>query len=132
MIADDGTVIHDVRLEHPVARVWDAIVDRDALAAWLMPNDFEPRVGHTFQFDGGPPRGLIDAEVLELDPPHRIRLRWMIDDTPTTVTITLRRDGDGTLLHLEHTDLPPDPRPRFDSGWVEKLRDLGSVLGGAT
>ena len=132
MIADDGSVIHDVRLEHPVARVWTAITDRDALAAWLMPNDFEARVGHTFQLDARPSRGFIDAEVLELDPPHRIRWRWMIDDTPTTVTITLRTDGEGTLLHLEHTDLPPDPQPSFDGGWAEKLRDLASLLKGAS
>lgn len=56
----------------------------------------------------------------------------VIHDIPTTVTITLRTDGDGTLLHLEHTDLPPDPRPGFDSGWTDKLRDLDAVLRGAT
>jgi uncharacterized protein YndB with AHSA1/START domain len=130
MIAEDGSVIHELRFRHPVERVWNAIVDRDALAAWLMPNDFEPRVGHEFHFDAGPPRGHIGAEVLELDPPHHIRWRWTIDGVPTIVTITLRADGEGTVLHLEHTGLPPGPRPDFESGWPDKLRDLASWLRG--
>jgi uncharacterized protein YndB with AHSA1/START domain len=130
MIDENGNVLYEVRFAHPVERVWNAIADRDALAQWLMPNDFEPRVGHRFHFDAGPPRGLVDAEVLELDPPRRIRLRWMIDGVATTVTITLRGDGDGTIVHLEHADLPTDPRPKFDSGWVEKLDDLAMVLEG--
>ena len=131
MIDDEGGVVHEVRFAHPVERVWSAIVDPAALAQWLMPNDFEPRVGHRFHLDGGPPRGLVEAEVLDIDPPRRVQWRWMIDDVATTVTITLRADGDDTLLRLEHTDLPSDPRPRFDRGWVEKFDDLALLLSGA-
>ncbi len=133
MITGDGVVVHEARFEHPIERVWNAIVSPDELAIWLMPNDFEPVVGHRFSFfDAGRPSGRIDAEVLELDPPQRIRWRWMIDGAATTVTITLRRDGTGTVLHLEHADLPLDPRAKFDSGWVGKLRDLSTVVSTVT
>ncbi|GIK11202.1 MAG: hypothetical protein BroJett001_32680 [Chloroflexota bacterium] len=42
---------------HPRALVWRALVDRDLLAQWLMPNDFEPKIGHRFTFrtEPGPP-----------------------------------------------------------------------------
>jgi uncharacterized protein YndB with AHSA1/START domain len=130
VIDDNGTVVHEVRIAHPIERVWDAITDRAALAQWLMQNDFEPRVGHVFHFDAGPPRGRIEAEVLDLEPPNRIQLRWMIDGVATTVTITLRADGDATVLHLEHADIPAGPRPDFDSGWVEKFDALTLVLKG--
>jgi uncharacterized protein YndB with AHSA1/START domain len=130
VIDDDGNVVHDVRFAHPIARVWNAIVDPDALAQWLMPNDFEPGVGRRFHFDGGPPRGLFEAELLELDAPNRIRWLWMLDGVATTVTITLGSDGDATLVRVEHTGLPDDLRPRFDSGWVEKFESLRLFVNG--
>jgi uncharacterized protein YndB with AHSA1/START domain len=131
MIDENGDVVHEVRFAHPVERVWNAITDRDALAQWLMGNDFEARVGHRFEFDRGGEQSPIDAEVLQLDPLRRIQWRWTIDGAPTTVTIVLRADGDCTVLDLRHTDLPPDPRRRFDGGWVEKFEALTRVLKGA-
>jgi uncharacterized protein YndB with AHSA1/START domain len=130
MIASDGSVVHDVRFAHPIARVWNAIVDPDALAQWLMPNDFEPRVGHRFRFDAGMPIGYFDVEVVELDEPRRIRWRWMVDGAATTVTIDLRADGDGTVVHLVHSDLPTNRRAGFDSGWPEKFAGLELVFKG--
>ncbi len=40
----------DVFYPYPPERVWQVLTNRRALAAWLMENDFEPRVGHKFQF----------------------------------------------------------------------------------
>jgi uncharacterized protein YndB with AHSA1/START domain len=128
VINEHGDVVHDVRFPHAVERVWDAISDPGALARWLMGNDFEPVVGHRFHFDAGPPRGLIDAEVLAIEPPTRLQMRWLLDDRATTVTITLLPDGDGTRLHLEHTGLNDVLRPKFDTGWVEKYENLELVL----
>ena len=54
---------------HPPERVWRAITDRRALAAWLMDNDFEPRLGHKFQFFAQSLPGLkptINCQVIEL------------------------------------------------------------------
>ena len=33
---------------YPPERVWAALTSSEALAAWLMPNDFVPEVGHGF------------------------------------------------------------------------------------
>ena len=41
----------------PPERVWKALTDSRALAGWLMPNDFQPRVGHRFQFRDDPRPG---------------------------------------------------------------------------
>ena len=35
---------------HPPDRVWKALTDPQALARWYMDNDFQPVVGHRFQF----------------------------------------------------------------------------------
>lgn len=124
-------VVHQARYAHPVPAVWDALTDPAALAAWLMPNDFVPTVGHHFQLDSGPNLGLIEGEVLDLDPPTLLRCRWTIEGVPTTVTIRLHAQGDETLLELEHTRLTLQARPHFDDGWDQKLqRDIGLVLSG--
>jgi uncharacterized protein YndB with AHSA1/START domain len=128
MIDESGCVVHEVRLAHPIERVWSAIADRAALAQWLMTNTFEPVAGHRFQLDRGGSQTPIEAEVLEIDPPRRIIWRWVIDGAATTVVIELRRDGEGTVLHLEHRDLPIDERPSFDTGWVEKFDALDRAL----
>ena len=39
------TLKRTVVYPHSIERVWRALTCRDALAQWLMPNDFEPVVG---------------------------------------------------------------------------------------
>jgi uncharacterized protein YndB with AHSA1/START domain len=130
-VIDGDSVVHEVHYAHPVEAVWQALTDPAALAAWLMPNDFAPAVGHHFRLDSRPDFGFIDGEVVEIDPPHLLRCRWTVDGVPTTVTVRLRADGRGTLLRLEHVGLGPEPSASFDGGWGSKLHhDLGLVLAG--
>lgn len=128
---DGDRVVHEARYPQPVPTVWDALTDPKALAAWLMPNDFAPVVGHRFRLDSSPGMGLIDAEVLELEAPRFLRCRWTIEGVPSEVTIRLHDDADGTRLELEHVRLNASVRPSFDGGWNEKLaQELATVLTG--
>ena len=101
------TVVLEVVYPHPPERVWRALTDRDALAEWLLPNNFEPRRGHRFQF-WSPPRpgspGVIECEVVELDEPRRLSYTWQsdLDKAPTLVTWTLEPTKRGTRVRLEH------------------------------
>jgi uncharacterized protein YndB with AHSA1/START domain len=128
----DGTrVVHEVRFPHPPERVWRALTDRAELSAWLMPNDFTPEEGARFHLDARPSHPLFECEVLELDPPHRLRSRWLVDGEPTNVTFELRADAGGTVLRVEHEGLPSVERPKFDGGWGAKFTiDLRDVLDG--
>jgi uncharacterized protein YndB with AHSA1/START domain len=93
-----------VRYLHPIGQVWAALTSSEALAAWLMPNDFAPVVGHKFTFRTRPAPGfdgIVRREVLELDPPHRMAWSWAGGNIATTVTFTLAADGAGaTRLRL--------------------------------
>jgi uncharacterized protein YndB with AHSA1/START domain len=40
----------EVTYPHPPEKVWRALTDPQAIAQWLMKNNFEARVGHKFQF----------------------------------------------------------------------------------
>jgi uncharacterized protein YndB with AHSA1/START domain len=96
----------EVSYPYPVERVWRALTDPQAIAAWLMPNDFEPRVGHKFQFRAKPQPGwdgIVHCEVLECDPPRRLVYTWKSNILDTQVAFTLEPVAEGTRLRLEHT-----------------------------
>lgn len=107
-------MIPDVKTEvfypYPPERVWQVITNRRALAAWLMENDFEPRIGHKFRFQTEPQSGIdntIYCEVIELDEPRCISYTWRGNFMcqPTVVTWRLLAVEGGTKLQLEHTGL---------------------------
>ena len=89
---------------YPAAQVWAALTSSEALAAWLMPNDFQPVVGHRFTFRTKPAPGfdgIVRCEVLELDPPKRMVWSWAGGKIDTTVTFTLEETaGAQTRLRL--------------------------------
>lgn len=103
-------------VEYPFAReqVWAALTSPEALAEWLMPNDFRPEVGRRFQFRVDPMltyEGIADCEVLEVDPPRRLVYTWIArmknrqPHPPMTLTWTLETVEGGTRLTLEQPGL---------------------------
>lgn len=95
----------EVTYDHPLESVWAALTTREAIALWLMPNDFELRVGHRFQFNTKPAPGfdgIVRCEVLEIVPLQRLVYSWVGGGVDTQVTWTLTPDGSGTRLTLEH------------------------------
>lgn len=88
-------------------QVWQAITNRRTLAAWLMENDFEPRVGHKFRFIPNSQQEFnetIYCEVIELDAPKSLSYTWRgsLTSKPTLVTWILLPVEGGTQLQLEH------------------------------
>lgn len=129
---DDDAIVIEITYPHRIERVWRALTSRDALATWLMPNDFEPRVGHTFTFRAQPQEGwsgVVHCRVTALDPPHRVAYTWQGgDELPETlVTFTLASAGEGTHLRLEHSGFASGGpmgltvRDILASGWDSKL-----------
>jgi len=92
---------------HPVDRVWRALTSREAIAQWLMPNDFEPVVGREFQLRADPAPGwdgVVHCVVLELDEPRTLRISWRGGPIDTVVTWRLSDLGaGGTRLEFEQT-----------------------------
>jgi uncharacterized protein YndB with AHSA1/START domain len=102
--------MRDIRIRihylHPPERVWRAIATREALASWLMENDFAPSVGTAFRFrteSKGAWDGVIACEVLEVVEPRRLVYSWSGAWGESVVTWTLTPSGGGTDLLLEHT-----------------------------
>jgi uncharacterized protein YndB with AHSA1/START domain len=86
--------------------VWRALTCSDALADWLMENDFAPRIGHKFHFRSKSRFGfnrVIPCEVLEVDEPRVLSYSWGVKGS--VVTFRLEPSVDGTRLRLEHKGL---------------------------
>lgn len=123
---------------HPPEAVWVALTDRQALAEWLMPNDFEPRVGHRFRFivDGMPGySGIQECEVKEVEPPTRLVYTWVVvpkdpskpKPPPMTLTWTLTPEGQGTRLRLHQTGVEVLNwwwRFSMNHGWTRMITTL--------
>jgi len=96
----------EVFYDKPVERVWAALTNARALAAWLMPNDFAPKLGHRFKFRTKPAPGfdgIVDCEVLEIDPLKRLVYSWTGGGVETKVIWTLKAVEGGTQVTLEHS-----------------------------
>lgn len=114
---------------YPPQRVWQGLTNRHALAAWLMENDFEARIGHKFQFLSSSLPGMdgsIDCEVIELEEPRRLTFTWQdkMMRQPSIVTWTLKAVDGGTQLRLEHKILEPamiaSREPVYSQGWQDE------------
>ena len=91
---------------HPRALLWRALTERELLARWLMPNDFEPRVGQRFTFHTEPGPGfdgVVHCEVLELVEANLLRISWRGGPIDTQVSFELTDAPDGTRLVVEQT-----------------------------
>ena len=131
----DRRVEHEAVYPHPPERVWRALVDPSELAQWLMPTDFAPEVGRSFELETGDEIGIIRGEVVEIDEPRLLRCRWSGVFGDTEVTFELFPVPDGTRLRVRHDgwgDPPVAERDGFDDGWKQKLtEDLPRLLGPA-
>lgn len=98
-------LIFEATYPHDVDRVWRALSDPAAMAEWLMPNDFQPRLGHKFHFRTKPAPGfdgIVNCEVKEIDPPRRLAFTWKGGPVDTVVAFTLVSTSPGeTRLRLE-------------------------------
>jgi len=128
MTAD--SIVIEMFYPHPVTDVWAALTSSEAMAAWLMPNDFEPRVGHRFTFRTTPDsnwNGIVNCEVVALDRPRRVAYTWRGNGLDTLVTFTIEPVEGGTQLRLEHAGFEKGGkvgltvRDLLASGWNSRI-----------
>lgn len=101
------TLNMDFQFTTTIEKLWSALTESDKLAKWIADNDFQPVVGHRFQFRHEPNEywdGIVDSEVLVVDEPHRLSFTMATGDEKHVVVLTLEDLGNGKVhLHLEQT-----------------------------
>ena len=128
------TLSLDRDLRHPPEKVWRALTQAPLIADWLMQSDFVAEVGHRFSFKSQPnPQwdGIINAEVLAVEPHSRLAYSWGSMGLETVVTWTLTPSAGGTHLRMEQAGFPDDKGPYYQGatyGWTMFLGKLEGVL----
>jgi uncharacterized protein YndB with AHSA1/START domain len=110
-VASDDTHQLAVELEivigAPVERVWQALVRAEHRAAWWSYLELDPRPGGVVveRWRNGAGREVTTGgQVVELEPPRRLRCTWRDDDWPafTEVEFDLRSESETTRVNVRH------------------------------
>ena len=135
------SIIVEREMPHPPTKIWRALTEGPMIEQWLMKNDFQPIVGHKFNFRAKPMaswNGVADCEVLIVEPPQR--LSWSqnasgdqaADGLHSIVTWTLTSTDAGTIVRMEQSGFRPQDEGGYQamsSGWPRVLANLDSVTG---
>jgi len=130
------TLVIERVFPHPSEKLWRALTESPLLAQWLMNNDFEPVVGRKFQLRSEPVpnwNGVIDCEVLIVDPLKKLSYSWSTLGLGSVVLFTLTPAEGGTQVRMEHSGFRPDQEAAYKGatyGWQKFFAGLERVVGG--
>lgn len=139
-MAETKSIVVERIMPHPPETIWRALTTSELIADWLMRNDFQPVVGHRFQFHATPVpgwSGVTNCEVIEADRPRRLAYRWgdgseSDSGLRTVVTWTLTPVESGVLVRMEQAGFRPQDERGYQGmggGWPRIVADLERVAG---
>ena len=128
------SVIVERELPHPPEKLWRALTQPHLISEWLMKNDFQPVLDHRFSFRMEPQGGwdgVIDCQVLAVEPNRTLSYTWGSLGLGTVVTWTLTPTAAGTHLRMEQSGFPMDRPQNYQGaqyGWRNFFAKLEQVL----
>ena len=123
------SVVIEREMPHPPEKVWRALTQSSLLEEWLMKNDFQPIVGHRFNFRAD--WGAVDGQVLAVEPNKMLSYGWAAFGLESVVTWTLTPTSTGTHLRMEQSGFRTDQEQAFKGakyGWQGFFAGLEKVL----
>ena len=130
------SVVIEKELPHAPEKVWRALTQGPLIKEWLMDNDFQPVVGHRFQFRSTPVpnwNGIIDSEVLVVEPNKKLSYSWGSFGLESVVVWTLTATEGGTMVRMEHSGFRSDQDAAYKGanyGWRKFIGNLERVVAG--
>ena len=125
-----------IEVDAPPATVFDYFVDAELLVSWIGDYavlDAQPGGEFTLDIEGIPVRG----QYLEVVANERIVVSWghagseTLPPNSTEVHFTLTPTDGGTLVEVEHRNLPDEHLPSHRLGWPMFMGRLGVVASSA-
>ena len=113
----------------PPNEVWAALTEPDSVARWLAPPrklDLAPGGSLELLLDGD---RTLAARVRALEHGRLLELDWSVPgEEASIVRFELSRDGDGTMLVLDHRRVDAELGMRYMARWERQLQRLDAVL----
>ena len=135
-IAATRSLVIEREMPHSPEKIWRALTQGPLIAEWLMTNDFQPVVGHRFQFRATPVpgwNGIIESKVLAVEPNSLLSYGWDSMGLETVVTWTLLPTEAGTRLRMEQSGFPSEEGANYKGakyGWNSFIGKLEHLVGG--
>jgi uncharacterized protein YndB with AHSA1/START domain len=138
-----ASIKHQLFFQHPPEAVWEYLTRADLMDLWLMKSDFQPIVGHEFQFRVKPiPSldfdGIVFCKVLEIVPFKKLSYSWKLGPGDGTINVDsivrweLQPKGAGTDLLLDHGDFAILENigifNGMNKGWLENMHKIRTRL----
>jgi uncharacterized protein YndB with AHSA1/START domain len=134
--APTRTLVIEREMPHPPEKIWRALTQGHLIEEWLMKSDFQPVVGHRFNFRSTPMpnwNGVIDSEVLVVEPNSRLSYSWGSLGLKSVVIWTLTPTQGGTHVRMEQTGFRSEEDANYKGasyGWQKFIGGLERVVGG--
>jgi uncharacterized protein YndB with AHSA1/START domain len=128
------SLVIEREMAHPPEKIWRALTQGPLIEEWLMSNDFKPIVGHRFSFRSTPMpnwNGIIDSEVLAVEPHEMLSYSWGSMGVETVVVWTLVATSGGTLLRMEQSGFRSDKDANYQGanyGWRKFIGNLEKTV----
>jgi uncharacterized protein YndB with AHSA1/START domain len=137
------TIRHQIFYGHPAEAVWEYLTKPELLSQWLMPNNFQPVVGHEFQFTTKPiPAldfdGIFYCKVREVLPFNKLSYSWIGGPGDGKISLdsiviwTLTERDNGTELQVEHSGFKPVENlalyDAMNKGWLQNMHKITDRL----
>ncbi|MFC0514790.1 SRPBCC domain-containing protein [Mucilaginibacter angelicae] len=134
---------HQYFFAHPAEAVWEYLTSSELMAQWLMKNDFQPVLGHEFQFRTGAKAalnfdGIFYCKVLNIEPLKTLSYSWNCGPgdgkitLESVVTWQLEPREHGTEIFLEHRGFNQEENLEMYHalmhGWQEKFQNIEKLL----
>jgi uncharacterized protein YndB with AHSA1/START domain len=127
--AETLSVVVEREVPFPPEKIWQALTQPHLMEEWLMKSDFKPVVDHRFNFRAD--WGVVDCQVLAVEPNRALSYTWAAYDLKSVVTWTLTPTSTGTHLRMEHSGFRPEQKQNYQGarhGWRQFFAALEQVL----
>jgi uncharacterized protein YndB with AHSA1/START domain len=132
--ATTRSVVIEREMPHAPEKIWRALTQGHLIKQWLLDNDFQPVVGHTFRFHQTPQPewdGIINSRVLVVDEANKqLSYTWGTLGLESVVAWTLRPTENGTIVRMEHSGFREDQDRAYKGakyGWQKFMGGLEQV-----